>query len=481
MHAVLARAMHDDPSKRFPTALAFVSALEAAGRGETAPAPAVLAPPVAAAAPVVVPPLVAPAPVVPPEPVAAPEPVVKKSASPAPPPAVTPTPGEFEVERELEPAPLATTGTPGPQLFDADDDDFDVRVREEEDAAAPVADLANEPAEPGQFADALDEFTKFSGEQAAQAESRRPLEALHETIPPVPFASQPPMFGAAEMERDGRDYDERPRLRMLPVALGFVLGLLIGFGIGHFMGRQSRDAEVTPATGTSTPPPAATGAATPQQPGQYSEQKVSPPAATPRQQPPATAPPIPNEAPSTPARPSAAAPAAPTRGRLVVSSTPSRGAVTVNGVWRGRTPLTLDSLPFGRYVIRIVLPGYATSRHELTLSARDASQDVRARLAPNPQAARPAPSAAPTSRTPAKPAPANVFTGSLYVDSRPRGATVYLDGRNVGQTPLSLPEVPIGAHVVRLELTGKRTWTASTRVVAGEMARVTGSLEDRNE
>jgi hypothetical protein len=34
---------------------------------------------------------------------------------------------------------------------------------------------------------------------------------------------------------------------------------------------------------------------------------------------------------------------------------------------------------------------------------------------------------------------------------------------------------------VRLELEGKRTWTSSTRVVAGETARVTGSLEDRNE
>jgi hypothetical protein len=56
---------------------------------------------------------------------------------------------------------------------------------------------------------------------------------------------------------------------------------------------------------------------------------------------------------------------------------------------------------------------------------------------------------------------------------------VFLDGRSVGQTPLSLPEVPIGAHVVRLELAGKKTWTSSTRVVAGEMARVTGSLDDR--
>src|SRR6185503_9302326 len=46
------------------------------------------------------------------------------------------------------------------------------------------------------------------------------------------------------------------------------------------------------------------------------------------------------------------------RGRLVVQSTPSRAAVTIDGKWRGRTPLTLDDLPFGTYVVRVVQPGY---------------------------------------------------------------------------------------------------------------------------
>ena len=37
----------------------------------------------------------------------------------------------------------------------------------------------------------------------------------------------------------------------------------------------------------------------------------------------------------------------------------------------------------------------------------------------------------------------------------------------------------IGSHVVRIEMAGKQPWTTTTRVVAGEMQRVTGSLEDR--
>jgi serine/threonine-protein kinase len=456
MHAVLARAMDDDPSKRFPTALAFVSALEAAGRSEGAPAAAPLA--------AVTPPAIG----------AKPEPAKPAERIAAPPvfAAAEPTPGEFEIAKELEPA--ATSGVAGRSLFgaDADDDRVDVRVRDEA-PDAPLVDLPGEPIASDRFAD------EFAEEQAAVAESRRPLEAVHETAAPMTFAPAPPMFGAVEHEPEAREDVDRSRLRILPVALGVVVGLLIGFGIGHFVGSRNRDAAVVAADAAAglANPPAATGAATPQQPGQYSEQKVSPPApATP--QPSAAPPPIPDETPRAPAARTPAAPAAATRGRLAVTSTPARAGVMLNGSWRGRTPLTLDSLPFGRYVIRVVLPGYEVSRHELTLSARDATQEVRARLARSAPAPRPTPPAA--SRTPAKPPAASVFTGSLYVDSRPRGATVFLDGRNVGQTPLSLPDVPIGAHVVRLELEGKRTWTTSTRVVAGETSRVTGSLEDRN-
>ena len=48
-----------------------------------------------------------------------------------------------------------------------------------------------------------------------------------------------------------------------------------------------------------------------------------------------------------------------------------RGAgVTVNGKWRGRTPLTMDALQFGTYAVRVVQPGFVSSREDVTLSAR---------------------------------------------------------------------------------------------------------------
>ena len=67
--------------------------------------------------------------------------------------------------------------------------------------------------------------------------------------------------------------------------------------------------------------------------------------------------------------------------------------------------------------------------------------------------------------------------GSVFVDSRPQGATVYIDSKEYGKTPLKIPEVGIGSHVVRLELPDHRTWTTAVRVAAGAQVRVTGSLE----
>ena len=58
-----------------------------------------------------------------------------------------------------------------------------------------------------------------------------------------------------------------------------------------------------------------------------------------------------------------------------------------------------------------------------------------------------------------------------------QGASVLLDGRNVGRTPLRLATLPIGTHVVRMELPEHKPFSSVARVAAGQEARVTGSLE----
>jgi hypothetical protein len=157
---------------------------------------------------------------------------------------------------------------------------------------------------------------------------------------------------------------------------------------------------------------------------------------------------------------------------VVVRSTPLGANVTVDGDWSGRTPLTLDKMPFGSHSIRVVLAGFEVASEDVTLSADTPSRTLSIRLRRS----------APAPRTPAAPAPSRTarpqaFSGSIYVDSRPRGARVFLDGKPMGTTPVRIPDVSVGSHTVRLQLADHSDWTASTRVVSAQEARVTGSLE----
>ena len=67
--------------------------------------------------------------------------------------------------------------------------------------------------------------------------------------------------------------------------------------------------------------------------------------------------------------------------------------------------------------------------------------------------------------------------GSLAIVTRPAGASVYLDGKLVGKTPLNLPSVAVGSHAIRLAHNGYRRWASSVKIAAGEQHKVTASLE----
>ena len=140
----------------------------------------------------------------------------------------------------------------------------------------------------------------------------------------------------------------------------------------------------------------------------------------------------------------------------------------------------MDDLAFGKYVVRVVQPGYEVARREVALSSSAPSGAFDPTLRPVKAPARaPAPQAQakPAQAPPSPSKPSAATTGEIYVDSRPRGARVFIDGKEVGVTPVQLPAQSIGRRVVRLELADHQPWTETKTVVAGEVARVTGSLE----
>ena len=159
----------------------------------------------------------------------------------------------------------------------------------------------------------------------------------------------------------------------------------------------------------------------------------------------------------------AAATAAPVadvrRGRLLVRSVPAGALVSVNGRARGTTPATIRDLPFGTYNIAVSRSGYQRRAQRVTVSKNAPARDITVEL---------------VSTAPLAPV---ATTGAVYVETRPAGAFVSIDGRPVGTAPMRVPELAPGPHRIRVDMTGHKSVTTTVVVRAGQQTLVRLSLE----
>ncbi len=72
-----------------------------------------------------------------------------------------------------------------------------------------------------------------------------------------------------------------------------------------------------------------------------------------------------------------------TEGELRVTSEPSGALVTVNGVGWGATPVTIRYMPFGKKLIRVTKPGYASAQRGFDFVPERRAQSVRIQLSPD--------------------------------------------------------------------------------------------------
>lgn len=110
-----------------------------------------------------------------------------------------------------------------------------------------------------------------------------------------------------------------------------------------------------------------------------------------------------------------------------ITSEPSGAEVSVNGVPRGRAPITVSGIAEGTATVEASLPGYEPWRFEVQLRSGDSSK-VNAVLRRRPAA--------------------------LVVTTIPDGARIYLDDAFAGVAPLSATNLTPGVHRVRAELAG---------------------------
>jgi hypothetical protein len=133
-------------------------------------------------------------------------------------------------------------------------------------------------------------------------------------------------------------------------------------------------------------------------------------------------------------------------GSLVISSVPEDASIVVNGQYRGRTPLTLDNLDPGIYTVNISKFGFSPSTATTNLQSGE-RQEITATL------------------------PAE--TGSLIINTTPTGASVMVDGRDAGLSPVTLAGLAPGNHTIAITRDGYTPVTRQVEIIAGTAVPVT--------
>ncbi|MBP1928850.1 hypothetical protein J2741_001397 [Methanolinea mesophila] len=145
-------------------------------------------------------------------------------------------------------------------------------------------------------------------------------------------------------------------------------------------------------------------------------------------------------------------------GDIAVSSVPAGAAIYVDGSYYGRTipgdSFDINGIVPGSHTVMLQLSGYQDYTTTVTVYAGQVTT-VAVTLSQNPQP--------PTS-------------GTLYIDSNPSGAEVYVDNAYRGYSPLTLQGISPGSHVVMLTLGGYADWQSTVQVTAGQTTTVSATF-----
>jgi formylglycine-generating enzyme required for sulfatase activity len=143
----------------------------------------------------------------------------------------------------------------------------------------------------------------------------------------------------------------------------------------------------------------------------------------------------------------------PANARLLVNSIPRGANVTVNGRYRGQSPITLDLAPDINYEIGLSKAGYGITSRKVRLEAA-ASDSITVDL--------------------------SARTGTLTVNVQPADATVYVDGqaRGTGNATLRLSSAP---HRIEVRKAGYESWSRTVTPRPGYPQTLSARLRSLEE
>jgi hypothetical protein len=129
-------------------------------------------------------------------------------------------------------------------------------------------------------------------------------------------------------------------------------------------------------------------------------------------------------------------------GTLYITSIPSGAKVYINGSYKGVTPVAKSLAP-GNYTIEITKDGYTSYKTSVSVLPNKASQ-VKATLS------------------------AILKKGTLHVISNPIDASIYINGKFIGKTPLYFYEIYEGTYSIQLKKEGYIDYFGEVKIIAGK-------------
>jgi hypothetical protein len=138
-------------------------------------------------------------------------------------------------------------------------------------------------------------------------------------------------------------------------------------------------------------------------------------------------------------------------GELELSSDPAGGKIYVDRREKGETPSVVSNVRLGSHVIRIVKEGYEPYEEQVKV-AEGERRKVSVTL--------------------------KMAAGSLFVNTDPTGANIFIDGKSVGVSPHEGRDLFSGTHRVRVAKEGYDTWEKDVVVEAGQRVQVFAMLRE---
>jgi hypothetical protein len=139
-------------------------------------------------------------------------------------------------------------------------------------------------------------------------------------------------------------------------------------------------------------------------------------------------------------------------GTIYVTSSPSGAYARVDGGDTSLTPASFTGLSSGyAHTVQISMPGYQPYSSSARVTA-GGTTNVNAILSPTQGA------------------------GTLYIDSIPAGADIYLNTAYRGYTPSTIGNLLPGTYSIRLSRSGYEDWTGQVTIASGSMASISPTL-----